>query len=155
MTRLPPVTDLRRQADRHRDLAKGYSRKAEQASDAAIRKAYEVLAGSHRSIAESYDLLQAMGIEVLSFRTPKVRTPQQSESEVPSVAAPAGYFTFVRYEDGWAILHRDDCRYTANRANPSPKWIGRWFGPFESRSQAIRAADGSGCKVRPCRRCKA
>jgi hypothetical protein len=82
VTRLPPVTDLRRQADRHRDLAKGYSRKAEQASDAAIRQAYEVLAGSHRSIAESYDLLQAMGIEVLSFRTPKLRT--RSKARCPA-----------------------------------------------------------------------
>jgi hypothetical protein len=86
-------------------LAEGYSRKAEQASDAAIRQAYDVLAGSHRSIAESYDLLQVLGIEVLSFRTPKLRMPQQSESEAPSIAAPEEYFTFVRYEDGWAILH--------------------------------------------------
>ena len=43
-------------------------------------------------------------------------------------AAAAGrYYVFVRYEDGWAILHPNDCRFAINRADPSPNpHIGRY-----------------------------
>jgi hypothetical protein len=68
---------------------------------------------------------------------------------------PAQYFVFVRAADGWAVLHRDHCRFVVGRTESHP-CIGRWVGRYESRIVAMQTAqDQFGCRVRACRNCKA
>ena len=55
MKRLPPVADLFRLAEGCRASAEGYSHRAEQTDDPITEEVYRTVAGTYRTIAQSYD----------------------------------------------------------------------------------------------------